>query len=254
MRTREVRSIVAVASITTSIVGGFLACGRFATESEVRSVARSTDPRLGVEFDSFRFSDPGGAAVSWSKERGLTSGEPRAKSPILIAHVLQPDCNACRDLARAVSAFAAERPEIEAVGIAYRQSMSELVEYARETAASYPLVHATDTNWVERWSRGDPLFIVGTNGIVEYVQVGYHPDDPEAWSSVVADLAAGKRPTITRPSRDVLVAGDHLPAIELSDLETGEPMALKSVSGRLVFERKGECRELAGAIGFFSRY
>lgn len=254
MRTREVRSIVVVASITTSIIGGFLACGRFATEPDVRPVFRTPDPRLGLEFESFRFSDPSGVAVSWSKERGLTRGTSNPSSSILIAHALQPDCNACRELARAVNAFVAERPEVEAVGIAYRKSMPELEEYARDTDATYPLVHAADTDWSERWSRGDPLFIVGTNGIVEYVQVGYHPDDPEAWSSVVADLTAGKRPTITRPSRDVLVAGDHLPAIELSDLETGKAMALKSVSGRLVFESEGECRELEGAIGFFSRY
>jgi peroxiredoxin len=235
-------------AITLSLA---IAAGSCATPDE-RAGAAATHPDVGRTLDRFELPGFEGKPVAWRPDAPDLEGGP----PLLLVHVFQPDCLACRE-----EAVALERDRerlaslgVETIGVSHRGGDREAREFAATTGARYPLAVGAGSAWAERWSRGDPTFLVRSDGTIAYAQVGFHPDDAATWLDVATALRRGAEPGATTSRRKPLLEGDPMPPLVLHDLATGAPTSLRSVAGRLVFERDGERKSYRAAVGFFSRY
>lgn len=238
---------------------GVTCCGGQPPEAEpARAEGEAPKAPIGATLDAFSFAGSTDQDLSWNAREGLRLGSDPGHAPAaLVVHVFQPDCLACRNEARELERFQSTRDAmvVRVVGIAHKQDLPAVRGFAQAVDCTYPLATATGTDWATRWGRGDPTYIVDRSGRVAYAQVGFHPSDPELWSKVAEDLAAGRSPRATHPEREVLKDGERFPAVTLPDLETGKPMTLATNEhGRLYFERDGERKPWRAAIGFFSRY
>jgi hypothetical protein len=209
---------------------------------------------LGSLLEPFSFLTWEGETLAWDPEDGLRAGAEHGAPTATMLHVFQPDCPACQDEARALAELGAGREGVVIVGIAHRGEPADLGAFRALTGASYPLAHAAGTRWAERWSRGDPTYVVDRSGRVVYAQVGFHPSDVAGWSSALDAVLAGRPVERDGPERPALRAGERMPRIELPDLVTGRTTMIDTRDGELVLERDGETRTFRAAIGFFSRY
>lgn len=232
------------------------ACGAATDEGERGGGATTAMPPIGAALESFDLRDANGAELAWSARLGLRHGSASPGVPAaLMIHVFQPDCPACRDEGRALERMRSGSSAVTVVGIAHRGGPDEVRAFAAATGATYPLAPAAGTPWAERWSRGDPTYVVDRTGDVAYGQVGFHPADPETWADVIADLTAGRPARVTGPRRDVLAVGMRMPAVELPVLgEEGAARITTSEAGALTIELDGETRACTAALWFFSRY
>jgi peroxiredoxin len=209
---------------------------------------------VGSLLEPFSFATSERETLAWNPEGGLRAGAGHGAPAAMILHVFQPDCPACQDEARALAELSAGREGVAVVGLAHRGEPEDLEAFRGVTGARYPLAHAAGTRWAERWSRGDPTYLVDPDGRIVYAQVGFHPSDVAGWNAALDAVLAGRPVDRDGPERPALRAGERMPRIELPDLVTGRTTVIDTRDGELVLERDGEARTFRAAIGFFSRY
>ena len=220
--------------------------------------ASTSPPRSGDRLEAFSFSALSGRSLAWDAHRTMLDTGTEHHQPLaLFLHVFQPDCHKCQALAKAMERLVSEEQggTLAAVGITHRGDERATIDFVRDTGVSFPVAVGTGSPWAHTWGRGDPLYIVDREGRVVYMQVGYRDGDLAVWRGVLADLAAGRKVTVTRPERESLRAGDALPAVELTDLFSGSAISLTCGNGGVVFtDAEGRKHHYRATIGFYSRY
>ena len=229
-------------------------------ESPARGAPEAAVDPVGTKLESFSFRTIEDASLSWdAATRTLRTADGSTQPRFLAIHVFQPDCNACQSQARALQRLHTKRKpgEMAVIGIAHRRDAAAAKEFARTLGVTYPIAVATGSDWAQQWGRGDPMYVVGADGKVAYSQEGFQPSDTPIWDAVWADLRESRAVAFKHPQRtgERLKVGDKLPSIELPDLMTGRPIALRIEDHRLTFiDPDGKPKQYRASVGFISRY
>lgn len=227
-----------------------------ATLAALAAVAAGEVP-VGKPLPALRARGPGDAEASLERRDGslaFATGGATRQPRATVLHFFQPDCLACEAQLRALQELhVKEEPRaVLVVALGYRGSATAAFELAKKLGLGFPVLHAPDA---AEPGAGDALAIVDGSGTVRYAQVGYGEGDEELWREAVERLLSGRPVERTTTSRERLKAGDRFPAIELSSVRTGKPMALVGEDSRLVFrDDQGKRESPRAALFFFSRY
>jgi hypothetical protein len=250
----------AVALAGCILVGG--GCERHRNPTVSTAGDRQTSPAgiIGERLDAFDFETVDGKRLAWEAETGVLHVEDNRYHPTaFLVHVFQPDCDSCQSQARALEDLRQQiaLEDVAIAGIAYRGDDADVAAFVDRFDVGYPIVSGAGEPWADKWSRGDPMYLVDAAGKIVYSQVGFEESDPDVWRMVLDDLAAGREAAFQHPQRAGrrLSVGDSLPTIAFPDLMTGRPMSLRVDEGKLVFaDENGQSKTYKAAIGFFSRY
>lgn len=200
-----------------------------------------------------------GSPLSLRYEEGQIKVQMReaVKPKSLVVHFYQPDCLQCRaQIKQLREIYAAyEKHGLLVIGVAHRGDAEDSKSLAKELGITYPLLIGTGQDLTRQLGAGDALYIIDSQGSVQFTQVGYGLGDEKVWRENIEYLLQDQPVSASGVSRTPLKVGDYLPIIRLDSLMSGKPLALTGEGGQLTFvDEKGDVKHPMAAVGFFSRY